>query len=109
MNKFEKELKNNNFLCSQCTNCDKIVWPPSEFCSKCFSDVIWRPVSKYAKLVEFSSKDNNYFCIAEFEDSIRVMGSVENASDLHVGQTLVLINCDYDGREKFVFKSVSRT
>jgi uncharacterized OB-fold protein len=107
MNKFEMELKNNNFLCSQCTKCNKLVWPPSEFCNKCFSDVIWRPVSRYAKLIEFSRKDSKLFCIAEFEDGIRVMGSVENASNLQVGQSLFLIKCDYDRRERFVFEPVS--
>ena len=109
MNKFEQELKNNNFFCSQCTKCDNLVWPPSEFCSKCFSNVIWRPVSRFAKLIEFSSKDNKFFCIAEFEESIRVMGSLENVSDLQMGQSLFLVKCDYDGKEIFVFEPVSRT
>jgi uncharacterized OB-fold protein len=107
MNKFEQELKNNNFLCSHCTKCNKLVWPPSDFCNKCFSEVIWRPVSRFAKLVEFSSKNNEFFCIAEFEDSIRVMGRVENVSDLQVGQPLFLINCSYDGKEIFVFQPTS--
>jgi uncharacterized OB-fold protein len=108
MNRFEQELKNNNFLCSQCTKCNKLVWPPSDFCNKCFGEVIWRPVSRFAKLVEFSSKDNEFFCIAEFENSIRVMGSVENVSGLQVGQLLFLINCGYDEKERFVFQPVSQ-
>ncbi|MGI0072360.1 MAG: Zn-ribbon domain-containing OB-fold protein [Nitrosotalea sp.] len=107
MNKFEQELSNNNFICAQCTRCGKLVWPPSEFCNKCFSDVIWRPVSKFAKLIEFSRKDNKFFCIAEFEDSIRVMGSVENASDLQIGQSLFLIKCHYDEKEIFMFEPAS--
>src|SRR5574340_1351823 len=109
MNRFEQELKNNNFLCSQCTKCDKLVWPPNDFCNKCFSNVIWRPVSRFAKIVEFSSKDNEFFCIAEFEDVIRVMGRIENASGLQVGQSLFLVKCDYDGKEIFVFQPVSHT
>ena len=108
MNKFEDGLKNNNFLCSRCTRCNKLVWPPSDFCNKCFGEIIWQPLSRYAKLVEFSSKDKKYFCIAEFEEGIRVMGGLENASNLHVGQSLILIKCDYDGKEKFVFEPVSR-
>jgi uncharacterized protein len=107
MNKFEQELKNNNFLCSQCTKCNKLVWPPSDFCNKCFSEVIWRPVSRFAKLIEFSSKDNEFFCIAEFEGNIRVMGSVENIYNLQVGQSLFLIKCDYDGKERFMFRPAS--
>jgi len=106
MNKFEQELKNNNFTCSECKKCDKLVWPPSDFCNKCFGDVMWRPLSRTAKLVEFSHKNDEYFCIAEFEDQIRIMGTIENVENLQVGQTLNLVKCDYDGKEKFVFQSI---
>ena len=109
MNKFEQELKNNNFVCSQCTTCNKLVWPPNDFCNKCFGKVIWRPVSRFAKLIEFSNKDNEFFCIAEFEDCIKVMGSIENASNLKVGQNLFLIKCDFDKNETFVFSPVSQS
>lgn len=106
MNKFEQELKNNNFLCSYCSKCSILVWPPSDLCNKCFSDVNWRPVLRTAKLIEFSRKDKEYFCIAEFEGKIRVMGNIENASNLQVGQSLILAKCDYDGKEIFVFKPI---
>ena len=106
MNKFEQELKNNNFLCSQCTKCDRLVWPPNDFCNKCFGNVIWHPVSRSAKIVEFSSKDKELFCLVEFEEGIKVMGRVESASELHVGQSLLLSRCDYDGKEIFVFRPV---
>jgi len=108
MTRFEQELKNNNFLCSQCTKCNKLVWPPNDFCNKCFSNVVWRPVSRFAKIVEFSSNDKELFCIAEFEDGIRVMGKVENASGLKVGQSLLLTKCDYDEKEIFIFRPVSQ-
>ncbi len=103
MNKFEQELKNNNFVCSRCARCNKTVWPPSDLCNKCFGDVVWEPVSKNARLIEFSRKNGEYFCMAEFDEGIRVMGTVESASILHVGQPLTLIRCSYDGTEKFVF------
>jgi uncharacterized OB-fold protein len=108
MNKFEQELKNNNFLCSYCVKCNKLVWPPSDYCNKCFNEVVWRSVSRVAKLVEFSSKDKEYFCIAEFEGNIRVMGHIEDASNLQIGQPLFLEWCDYNGTEKFVFKALSK-
>lgn len=106
MTKFEQELKNNNFLCSHCTTCDKLVWPPSDFCNSCFSDVVWKPVSRFARLIEFSRKDNEYFCIAEFEENIRVMGSIQNSHNLKINQPLFLVKCDYDGIERFVFEPV---
>jgi len=107
MNKFEQELKNNNLVCSQCDKCRKLVWPPSEFCNKCFSEVRWRSVSRIAKLVEFSRSNGEFFCIAEFDGGIRVMGTVENVSDLQVGKSLFLVKCDYDGKEKFVFQTLN--
>jgi uncharacterized OB-fold protein len=104
MNKFEHELQKNNFVCSSCPKCNKLVWPPSDFCNSCFGNVVWRQVDRNAKLVEFSSDKNGIFCMAEFEGHIRVMGSIVNASDLKIGQSLTLIKCDYDGNEKFVLE-----
>ena len=105
MNIFESELKNGKFVCSECLKCNKLVWPPSDFCSNCFGKVNWRQVSTMARLVEFSKKDSTIFCMAEFEDTIRVMGTLETASkDIVVGQELELIKCDYNGTEKFVFQ-----
>jgi uncharacterized protein len=105
MNKFEQELKNNNFVCSRCTRCNKTVWPPSDLCNKCFGNVVWEPVPRNARLVEFSRKNGEYFCMAEFDGGIRVMGTVESASILHVGQSLILLRCGYDDTEKFVFST----
>jgi uncharacterized protein len=105
MTKFEDELKNNNFVCSECIKCKHLVWPPSEFCNKCLGDVVWRPVSRKAKLVEFSIKDKKHFCIAEFEGSIRVFGTIDTTIALLPGQNLVLEYCDYDESPKFVFRT----
>ena len=105
MNKFEQELKNNNFVCSYCPKCNKLVWPPSDFCNSCFGNVMWRQVNKTAKLIEFSHDKDEVFCIAEFEGNIRIMGSIKNATNLKIGQSLTLVKCDYDGKEKFVLES----
>lgn len=107
MTKFEQELKNNNLVCSRCTRCDRIVWPPSEFCNRCFGNVVWMPLSRNAKLIEFSHKEGQYFCIAELESGIRLMGTVESTTNLKIGEHLVLVKCDYDGAEKFVFHTVN--
>jgi uncharacterized OB-fold protein len=105
MNKFEDELKNGRFVCSECTKCSKIVWPPSDFCSSCFGKVTWRRVSDNGILIEFSRKDGIVFCIAEFEDMIRIMGELQTGTKKPViGQRLDLVNCDYDGKEKFFFQ-----
>ena len=102
MTRFEKELKNNSLVSSFCTRCDKHVWPPSDICNACFGNVIWKPVNRIAKLIEFSRKDDEIFGIVEFEEGMRVMGRIMNADDLKIGQMLNLIECNYDGKAKFV-------
>lgn len=104
MTRFETELKNGRFVCSECDRCKKLVWPPSDFCNTCFGNVGWRPVSTIAKLIEFSKKGNVVFCLAEFENTIRLMGTLEYESDrLQIGQEIKLIKCGYEEKEKFVF------
>ena len=56
MNKFETELKAGNFVTSECIDCNKIVWPPSDYCDNCFMEVNWRKVSSNGKLIEWSKK-----------------------------------------------------
>ena len=101
---FEDELKNNNFVCSKCMKCQHWVWPPSEFCNKCMGNVTWMPVSKNAQLVEVSGKDGTYFCIAEFENDIRVFGTILGLLRPTPGQNLTLERCTYDKTPKFIFR-----
>lgn len=104
MTLFEEGLKKGKFVCSECQKCKKLVWPPSDYCNRCLGQVKWRPVSQTAKLIEFSKKDNNFFCIAEFEDEIRIMGSLQTDKKPIIGQDLKLIKCYYDVNEKFIFQ-----
>ncbi len=75
---FESELRNGNFIISECINCKKIVWPPSEFCNKCFNEVSWRKGSQEGKIVEFSKQNNDYFCLVEIENTIKIMGRMQS-------------------------------
>lgn len=96
MNRFEIELEKGNFVTSECSNCKEIVWPPSDFCNKCFGDVTWRKVQKKGKLIEFSKKDGDAFCIAEFEDKIRIFSSLKHSdTEPKLGQDLILENCGF--------------
>jgi len=106
MNTFEQELKKNNFVCSFCPKCNKFVWPPSDLCNSCFGNVLWKKVSRTARLVEFSQNNGEIFCIAEFEGKIRIMGMIQNSRNLKVGQLLTLATCDYDGKEMFVLNPI---
>ncbi|MGI0027221.1 MAG: Zn-ribbon domain-containing OB-fold protein [Nitrosopumilaceae archaeon] len=105
MNRFENELKNGKFVCSECSKCNKLVWPPSDFCNACFGTVKWRQVSRTGKLVEFSKKDDTIFCIAEFENTVRIMGELETGLKIPlIGQDIELVICGYDNKEKFFFQ-----
>ena len=106
MSRFEEELKNNNFVCSECLKCQKIIWPPSNYCNKCFRNVIWRQVSRNAILLEYSYENGECFCLAELEDQIRLVGKILEPNKLEIGQKLVLEKCDYDDSEKFIFKTI---
>lgn len=107
MTKFLDELKNGRFVCSECQKCKKIVWPVNDYCNQCFEKTSWRPVSTVATLVEFSKKNNTIFCIAEFENMLRIIGTLNTEYDnLAIGQKIKLIECSYDITEKFIFQAI---
>ena len=104
MNKFESELKAGNFVTSECIDCNKIVWPPSNYCNNCFNEVNWRKVSENGTIVELSRKENDVFCITEFENKIRVMGKLD--AEIHMakpGQTVKLTKCSFNDKNGFFF------
>jgi len=104
MNKFEAELKAGNLVTSECSYCKKIVWPPSDYCNNCFNEVNWRKVSENGTIVELSRKENDVFCITEFENKIRVMGKLD--AEIHMakpGQTVKLTKCSFNDKNGFFF------
>ncbi|MEW6043532.1 MAG: zinc ribbon domain-containing protein [Thermoproteota archaeon] len=105
MNRFESELKRGKFLVGHCAKCDKITWPPNDFCSFCFGELSWRQIREPGILVEHSGKDGKQFCIVEFEGVVKVMGTVSNATALRPGQKIRLLSCDFDGSPKFTFEA----
>ena len=105
MNKFEEELKIGNFVTSECKYCDKIVWPPSDYCNSCLKDTIWRDVSLNGKLVEWSKNANDIFCMVEFENTIRILGKLDpKNTSLKPGQTVKLAKCTFNGKPRFFFR-----
>ena len=108
MNKFESELKAGNFVTSECTYCNKIVWPPSDYCDICFNGVNWRKVSKNGTVIELSKKENDVFCITEFENKIRIMGKLNAEIDMvKPGQAVRLSKCLLDDKNSFFFSLVN--
>ena len=104
MNKFEAELKAGNFVTSECPDCKKIVWPPSDYCDRCFKEVNWRKVSENGIIIELSRKENDVFCITEFENKIRVMGKLDTEiNTAKPGQTVKLTRCLFNDKNSFFF------
>ena len=107
MNKFDEELIAGNFVTSECLHCAKIVWPPADYCNICFRNVVWRKVSSNGKLIEWSKKENDIFCITEFENTIRIMGKLDSKNIvLRPGQLVKLTKCDLNNKYKFFFSIV---
>lgn len=72
----EKELEKGNFVLGECTKCGKTVWPPSEYCNVCFGEVVIKKGPFEGKIIEYSKREQDYFCLAEFADQVKIIGSV---------------------------------
>jgi len=73
---FESELSKGEFSIPECTVCKKIVWPPAEFCNHCLGIVSLKKGNFEGKIVEFSRQNEEYFCLVEFENTIRIMAKI---------------------------------
>ncbi len=79
---FESELSQGNFYIPECIKCSKIIWPPVDFCNHCFGEITLRGKISEGKIIEFSRKDEIYFCLVEFENNIRVMAKMSNIPEI---------------------------
>jgi uncharacterized OB-fold protein len=103
MSVFESELKKGRFVVGECSKCQKVTWPPNDFCSHCFGEISWRDVKKPGIIVECSSKDGRTFCIVEFENTVRVMGIILGNTEPKPGEQIKVISCSFDDSPKFTF------
>ena len=87
---FEEELSKGNFLISHCPKCEFVVWPPNQICSRCFGTVEWEKGSEFGKLIEFSQEGEKFFCLAEFDKQVRIMGILLSTNHPQIGQKIKL-------------------
>ena len=106
MNKFENELNKGNFVISKCQKCNKIVWPVNDICDNCFSNVVWVTGSKSARIIECSKQKNDWFCLVETEDQIRMIGTLKSDNEPRIEQRILLDECYFDKKPYFMFKAV---
>ena len=88
---FELELSQGIFCIPECILCKKIVWPPSEFCNYCFGTVSLKKGDFEGKIVEFSKQNDDYFCLVEFEETIRVIAKTSKIPK--IDQTVRISEC----------------
>jgi uncharacterized OB-fold protein len=105
MSFFETELKKGRFVVSECTKCHKVTWPPNDFCRFCFGDISWRDVKEPGILVEYSAKNGQRFCIAEFEEIVRIVGTIPEDTGLKPGKKIRIAKCGFDSTPQFVFSA----
>ena len=88
---FESELLQGNFCIPVCTVCKKINWPPTEFCNHCFSQVSLKKGDFEGKIIEFSRQNDEYFCLVEFENTIKIMAKILETPQ--IGQIVKISKC----------------
>ncbi len=106
MSVFETGLKKGRFVVGQCSKCQKIAWPPNDFCSGCFGSLLWRDLKQPGTLLEHSQKDGRKFCIVEFERAVKIMGVLIEDVEPTIGQNIQLANCGFDKSPRFEFSVV---
>lgn len=98
---FESELKQGRFSIGECKKCQRITWPPNDFCSNCFEKIDWRRVKEPGIVLEHSSNDDKAFALVEFEGMIKVLGVISGTPK--IGQRVKIAECGFDGSPKFLF------
>ena len=106
MSKFENELKKGNFVISKCQKCKKVVWPVNDICDNCFLKVNWVTGSKLGKIIEYSKQKNNWFCLVETDDQIRMLGTLQSNIEPKIEQKVLLDECFFDKITHFMFKEI---
>ncbi len=98
---FETKLNEGIFCVPECNECKKIVWPPAEFCSHCFGTVSPKEGDFEGKIIEFSSKNGQCFCVVEFERAFRIIAAISKTPG--IGQSVKISKCGIsDGNYFFV-------
>lgn len=99
MSFFESELEKGVFVIPECLKCKEIIWPPSDYCNHCFEKIKWREFNGIGTIVEFSKNKDGYFCLAEFEKKIRIVGKLEiNTKSPEIHKKVKIKNCKIDGK-----------
>jgi len=98
---FESELIRGKFYIPECTLCKKIVWPPAEFCDHCFGTVSLKKGDFEGKIIEFSRQNKEYFCLVEFEKTVRILAKILDIPK--IGQIVKISKCGISNGNYFFY------
>jgi len=88
---FESKLTEGKFCIPECDECKKIMWPPSETCNHCFGNVHLKEGDFEGKIIEFSRQNEQYFCMVEFEKTVRIMANISETPE--IGKSVKILKC----------------
>ena len=88
---FESALKNGQFCIPFCSSCKRNIWPATEFCNQCFRKTSLHKENFEGKIIEFSRKNEEFFCVVEFEGEIRIVAKSFKKPD--IGQKVKISKC----------------
>lgn len=101
------DKSNGSLLTSMCKKCNLAVWPPNKICSRCLGPTEYEECAKDGRIIEFSKKEDVYFCIAEFSQGVRIMGRLYSKMTPKIGQTIQLTKAEpYNGGYNFEFRVI---
>ena len=73
-------INESQLIITECSKCNKIIWPRCNFCDLCLGKTNKRKIKNIGKIIEFSKKNKIIFCVGEFE-KIRVIGTLNSKSN----------------------------
>ena len=62
--------------------------------------------SKSARIIEYSKQKNNWLCLVETNDQIRMLGTLKSDNEPKIEQKILLDDCFFDKKPHFMFKAV---
>lgn len=87
---WQERLAQGVLVASACPKCKYKAWPPSKFCSQCLIHTEQKELDCHGTIIEYSKKDGEYFCLAEFGDTIRIIGSLKTDTTPKIGSIVTL-------------------
>ena len=98
---FDESISNGVFAIPWCSLCNTATWPPSESCHICHENITSKPSTGCGRIIEYSKDDQGYFCIVEFEPTVRIMCRILGKGIPECGKNVILEKCGRDSEGCF--------